>query len=1724
MRELVLTILLIVAGASFAQESVISLDVGTKDDDTGKRLSGATVEIRVGGKVFTTKTSASNGKVPIIELPLGQTYTIIIKKSGYVPKVATLDARFDYPEDLPPFVPFKFETSLFRDVEGVDFSWMETTPLIKFEMNQYGQQTWDDAYTKEMLKKIEKLKKEIEEKREAEEKKRQDFDDFVATADKAFDKKEYKEAIDNYDKALALFDEPDVKKRRDEAQKALDALNAAEETEKKFQEKMQAAQEAYDNKKYESAISLYKEASTIKPDENLPKERVKEIEEILKNQKAKEEEFKKFVAAGDAAMGSKDFDKAITDYEAALAIKEDAGVKTKLEEAKKKKQDKLDAEAAAKELEEKYANLIAEADKAFDSKSYEEAKKKYTEALALKKESHPTQRIAEIDEILKKKKEEEEAAKKLEEDYNRLIKEGDDAFSNQNWDQAIAKFEEALKLKPQEKHPADQIKLAKEKKANAEAEAAINEKYNKLISEAEGLKSAEKYKEAITKYKEAQQVKPSEKEPAERIAEIEAILKDLEASKEREAKYVAFMKEGQDAQNSENLELALEKYQKALEVKSGDAAAQKKIDEVKKLIADKKAAEEKEQKFKEFVATAEKAFDSKDYTSAKMNYQKALDIKDDAGVREKIKEIDKLIAESQNKEQQQAKYDAAIKEADQAFNAANWEKALEKYQEAYAVKEENHPKERIVIVKQKIAELEEKEAKEKQFNDLVAQGDGLSDKGDFSGAIEKYKAAIAIKPDPSVSKKILDLEQKLKEQAKNQELMERYNKKIAEADAAFDSKNWNEAKKLYQEALDIKSNEQHPKDRLAEIEKRIKEESQNEVEAEYQKIINEADKFKGEEKFDDAISSYEKAIQLKPNDPYPKKQIEAIKKIISDRENQEAEKEAFEKKYKELITSADKAFTEKKYQEALGSYKEAAGMKPNETHPKSRIEEINKLLEKLNEKEAEGAEYEAAISKANSLFNEGKWKEAKTAYEKALTIKPAEQHPKDQIELCNQKMQAESVGEEEEQYQKILTVAQKKLDQQDYEKALELYERAKGIRPGDPIPQQRIDEINQLLKDLDKEKEKRDKYKRLIQEADTFYERKKWKQAMEKYMDALDLYRESYPEEQLEKCREFLKNTGDTADKQYNKLIEKADEYFHAANYTKAIELYKRAIKLKPSDQYPKDQLREIDLILNPPKNDQKIVLNDYGPNVNEDPVDLEKMLREAKDEAEYIEVKRIYEAREEAMEAQREWSESATEETFKAKDEIEEVELSIKEMKWTGEQGRQEAIEKTEEWRQEIIEEETERVKYHENDIHFQNKKLEAIKTEISQNEVDNDKSREQFIMDVEEIKLEIKHKTGDDARDQTNETFENKSEIDHLVETHVTNDPQNDDQRKKVVDDVEEMRTEVIDKEKENVMSQQDEIMKAKDQTEIMVDNIQANEMDNDEARQEYVLKVEQIEESIERKEGDRMKNQIDKNQESKDEIEELVLEIEESKKENDEPRKEMEDFVVETKDHLQDVNTKRATDQTDEIMSNKDAIEEIELDIEEHKKEMDKDREGYEEVVEKTREEISEYDGELADKNKDKSFETKAHTESMEDKQAEFLKGADENAEKQADEVKDAVEEHIDHIGENEKENEEARQENMDYVEEMKNIDPKKINVEMENELGEKYPEGVTEETFAINDNNGLMKAYVIRRVVVRDGVGKLYEKIQTRYGQVTYTKNGHPISEYMWSDETSAAAKN
>ena len=189
-----------------------------------------------------------------------------------------------------------------------------------------------------------------------------------------------------------------------------------------------------------------------------------------------------------------------------------------------------------KKSEHIYQVLIDKADKAFDDKDFPISKSLYNEALVVKpNEQYPKTRITEIDRILAdlEKSEKQKAAE--DKAYNDLITAADENFNKESWTLAKNLYNNALGVKPQEKYPKDQIAIIdvklKEIAEDEQAQKIRNDKYAIAINDADKFFKVKEYKDSKEKYEFALTFKPDEEYPQQKIAEINAILDQIEKEK-----------------------------------------------------------------------------------------------------------------------------------------------------------------------------------------------------------------------------------------------------------------------------------------------------------------------------------------------------------------------------------------------------------------------------------------------------------------------------------------------------------------------------------------------------------------------------------------------------------------------------------------------------------------------------------------------------------------------------------------------------------------------------------------------------------------------------------------------------------------------------------------------------------------------------------------------------------------------------------------------------------------------------------------------------------------------------------------------------------------------------------------------------------------------------------------------------------------------------------------
>ena len=216
---------------------------------------------------------------------------------------------------------------------------------------------------------------------------------------------------------------------------------------------------------------------------------------------------------------------------------------------------------------------------------------------------------------------------------------------------------------------------------------------------------------------------------------------------------------------------------------------------------------------------------SKDYEGAKAAYGDAISLKSaEKYPKDKIASIDALLAKDAGAKENEAKYKAIIVKADEEFAAKNYAAAKSSYTEASLLKSaEQYPKDQLTKVNSYLNEVSKTQALQAKYDAAVAKADGILLKKDYNNAITAYKDAQAIKPnEPYPANKISEINSTIAVLARQKEKDAEYLDLIAKADKLFSLKDYKSAKSRYLDASLVKSTEQYPKEKVAEIDVLLK--------------------------------------------------------------------------------------------------------------------------------------------------------------------------------------------------------------------------------------------------------------------------------------------------------------------------------------------------------------------------------------------------------------------------------------------------------------------------------------------------------------------------------------------------------------------------------------------------------------------------------------------------------------------------------------------------------------------------------------------------------------------------------------------------------------------------------------------------------------------------------------------------------------------------------------
>lgn len=334
----------------------------------------------------------------------------------------------------------------------------------------------------------------------------------------------------------------------------------------------------------------------------------------------------------------------------------------------------------------------------------------------------------------------------------------------------------------------------------------------------------------------------------------------------------------------------------------------------------------------------------------------------------------------------------------------------------------------------------------------------------------------------------------------------------------------------------LKFDEEYSKKKIAMIaaeHKRLDDLAKNyeKLKKQFDELLSAGDKKMAESKYGDAMEKYQAALNIFPKDePAKNKYNDAKARYDAENANKE-----FEVKYQQLMTDAKNLFDKEQYAEAKSKYQEASKMKEKEKAPKEGIWDCDQAMKELDKRKG----YEAILADADSKFSNKDFATSIDKYKEASVIYPKETYPKDQIVKAELALKAMLEDEASrlariKDYEAKMGLAQGYEADDKLEKAISSYREASFILPEETLPGEKITELENILA-----------------------ERKKQSGAIAKNKEQ------------------------DEREKQYNDLIQMADEFFLSKKLKQSREKYEEASEVKPEANWPKTRIELIDMMLN---------------------------------------------------------------------------------------------------------------------------------------------------------------------------------------------------------------------------------------------------------------------------------------------------------------------------------------------------------------------------------------------------------------------------------------------------------------------------------------------------------------------------------------------------------------
>jgi len=444
----------------------------------------------------------------------------------------------------------------------------------------------------------------------------------------------------------------------------------------------------------------------------------------------------------------------------------------------------------------------------------------------------------------------------------------------------------------------------------------------------------------------------------------------------------------------------------------------------------------------------------------------------------------------------------------------------------------------------------------KLFESSILKAEEFLNAKEYKNAKTEYKNALKICPEAIYPKDKIEQINKVYNDPEDERL---FNQVIENGNNYLSANEADKAKIEFEKAISLKPDDKYSKNKIKELKIIIA--NQQDIKKLFDSTVSEADQLFKVGDLTSALTKYQHADTLLPNEIYPKNQILVIQKTFAD-------KKAIQENYDKSITDADNFYIARNFEKAKAQYIIASKLKKDERYPLNMIDQINSKIKEPNQ----NSEIVSQANIENSPIIPTEIK-SDSALKAPNQIDIASKNPEKEPTKLAKKENEKTPEKTTEANNLLQPEKQKVLNETDRLKVA--YDSSKSIIKKNFNKVKKKLKETTLADNTEKDKKENSVKKEEIKTPNIkSIEDNQTKTPNINSQPVANNLMEAKKESIIEKptlTPEQIQNQ-----ENYKKIIAEGDRLLISKSYDLAIESYKNAQRLSPDESYPKDKINEI--------------------------------------------------------------------------------------------------------------------------------------------------------------------------------------------------------------------------------------------------------------------------------------------------------------------------------------------------------------------------------------------------------------------------------------------------------------------------------------------------------------------------------------------------------------------